>query len=371
MRVTHLHPAFPGRYRHQSLLWLPVILAVLLTAACSDTANTTSDVKKKPRPAHLVAINNSKTMTLSTPSTRSGTLLALRQVRVFNQEEGKITSLAYYPGDTFKKGDVLVSMDGSLLRAQLDKAIATRKQAEQDLRRTNSLVKKRLAAEDERARFETTLTVAQAEEQLLRTRLAYTTIRAPFAGTIAERLLEPGDIAPRHTHLLTVIDPRSMITRVHMSELLLSLLKTGDPASITIDALGKQAFNGTISRIYPTVDPQTRLGTIEVSFDKVPPLALAGSLCRVTVTPPARPYLMIPFTALRRDEQGEYVFTINGQQQATKKYVTTGIRHQNLIAINSGLEEGAAVIIKGFLGLKEGKKVSTSVGSKQASRLPS
>jgi len=371
MNIANLHTASRSRYRLRTLCWLPVLLAVLLTAACSDTATTTSEVKKKPRPAHLVAINKSKTMTLSTPSTRSGTLLALRQVRIFNQEEGKITSLPYHPGDTFKKGDVLVSMDGSLLRAQLDKAIATRKQAEQDLRRTNSLVKKRLAAEDELARIETTLRVAKAEEQLLRTRMTYTTIKAPFVGTITERLLEPGDIAPRYTHLLTVIDPRSMITRVNVSELLLALLEVGDPASITTDALDKQVFKGTISRIYPSVNPKTRLGTIEVTFDKLPKQAIAGSLCRVTVTPPAHPYLMIPFTALRRDEQGEYVFIINDKQQATKKYVTTGIRHENLIAISSGLEEETAVITKGFLGLKEGKKVTTKLGSKQAPGLPS
>ncbi len=369
MKVMSLPTVFLARCR--LLFWLPVILTALLSAACNETNTTSSSEKKKARPAKLVAVDKSRIMNLSTSSTRSGTLLALRQVRIFNQEEGKITSLPKYPGDTFKKDDILVSMDGSLLRAQLDKAIATRKQAEQDLRRTNSLVKKRLAAEDELARIETSLRVAKAEEQLLRTRLAYTTIRAPFAGTISERLLEPGDIAPRHTHLLTIIDPGSMITRVHVSELLLALLKAGDPANITIDALGKQMFKGKITRIYPTVNPKTRLGTIEVSFDKLPPQASAGSLCRVTLMPPARPYLMIPFTALRRDEQGEYVYVIDKKQKATKKYVTTGMRHQNLIAVSSGLKEGTAVITKGFLGIKEGKKVEIELKGKQEAPLPS
>ncbi len=353
------------------LLFVPVLLAALFMTACTDTSDSNAKTKKRKPSAHLVAIDKSKSMNLSTPSTRAGTLLALRQVRVFNQEEGKITALPFHPGDKFTKGKLLVSLDGSLLRAQQDKALATRKQAEQDLRRTTSLVKKRLAAEDERARFETELRVAKAEEQLLRTRLAYTTIKAPFDGTVTERLLEPGDIAPRHTHILTIIDPESMITRVHVSELLLARLKTGDPADITIDALGKQVFRGKISRIYPAINPKTRLGTIEVTFDKIPAQAQAGSLCRVRLMPPAQSYLMIPFTALRRDEQGEFVFTINDKQQASKQYVSTGLRHQNLIAVNSGLEADTVIITKGFLGLKEGKKVRSNLKPKQASQTPS
>jgi len=348
---------------YPATLSLFMVMAVLVLGACNESGKTIEQ-KKRSKSAHLVTTYTSQIRPLDTPSTRTGTLQALRKVRIFNQEEGKIISLPYFPGDNFKKDKVLVSIDGSLLRAQLDKARATRKQAEQDLRRTTSLVKKRLAAEDERARIETALTVAQSEEQLLKTRLEYTTIHAPFSGIVSERLIEVGDIAPRHSHLLTIIDHTSLIIRVNVSELLLPLFKIGDPASITIDALGREPFDGTITRIYPTIDSVTRLGTLEVSFKKIPAQARAGFLSRVTLTPPKQSYLLIPFSALRRDQQGEYVFVINNKQQAIKKYITTGIRYQNFTAINTGLAENEAIIIKGFLGLKEGKKVTTTLGKK-------
>lgn len=348
-----------GNYSLTKYLWL--VIAALTLWACNTSDNTPTTNKKKARPAHLVSTYTSQIRPLSTNSTRTGTLQALRQVRIFNQEEGKINSLPYFPGDTFRKGNVLVAIDASLLRAELSKAAATRKQAELDLRRTTSLVTKRLAAEDERARIETSLTVAQAEEQLLKTRLEYTTIHAPFSGLVSERLIEVGDIAPRYTHILTIIDRSSLIIRVNVSELLLPLFKISDPASITIDALGKQVFQGHISRIYPTIDSVTRLGTIEISFKKLPPQARAGFLSRVTLTPPKKSYMLIPFSALRRDQQGEFVYTIDKDSKALKKYVITGIRYQNFIAINEGLVENEAVIIKGFLGLKPGKKVTTTL----------
>ena len=54
--------------------------------------------------------------------------------------------------------------------------------------------------------------VAQADERLLRTRLGYMTIGAPFGGKISQRFVEPGDVAPKHTHLLTLIDPSLLVT---------------------------------------------------------------------------------------------------------------------------------------------------------------
>jgi len=339
---------------------LPAIGILSLTfalSACTDSSEQQKKKKRKQR-SHLVATTNSTIETLSTSSTRTGTLEVLRHVKIFNQEEGKITLARFYPGDTFKQGDVLITIDGSLLRAQLDKATATRKQAEQDLKRIHTLVKKRLAAEDEKARTATAVRVTIAEEDLLRTRLLYTVIKAPFSGIVSERLIEPGDIAPRHTHLMSIIDRQSIVSRVKISELLIPLLRQGDPATIKIDALGNNEYQGIIKRIYPTIDPDTRLGIVEVAFEKIPDAARVGTLCRITLSTSAKPYLVIPFTALRRDDQGEYVYVINNQK-ATRKYIRTGIRHGNLVSITDGLEANIPVITKGFLGLRDGKKVTT------------
>jgi len=340
------------------------ILVLFLTmAGCSDSGDAPKK-KKHGKRAHLVATSPSEIKTLSTATTRTGTLEIVRRVKIFNQEEGKITSIRLYPGDVFRQGDVLVNIDGSLLKAQLDKAVATRKQAEQDLKRIHTLVKKRLAADDEKARIATAVRVAVAEEALLRTRLRYTTIKAPFDGTVSERLIEPGDIAPRHSHLMSIIDRQSIVTRVPVSELLIPLLAIGDPALISIDALGKTRYKGKIKRIYPTINPSTRLGTVEVAFDKIPKAVRAGSLSRVTLTPSSSRYLVIPFTALRRDNKGEYVYT-NNNNKAVKKYVRTSIRHGNLISITDGLDENTPVITKGFLGLSEGKTITTGKPEKR------
>lgn len=97
------------------------------------------------------------------------------------------------------------------------------------------------------------------------------TIRAPLASRVAARRVEPGDVAPKHTHLLTVVDPSVLVTDVQVSELVLPHLKQGDRAGVRIDALGQKVYPGEVLRIYPTIDPATRRGQIEVALKPVPP----------------------------------------------------------------------------------------------------
>ena len=334
------------------------MLGLLLLGACSkDGTPDARQDKKSPKRVHLVETAKAEIKKLSGTTTRTGTLQVLREVRIFNQEEGRINQILHFPGDTFAENDVLIRLDDKLLRAQLDKAEATRQQAEQDLKRLESLVKKHLAADEELARAKTAATVARAEETLLKTRLEYTVIRAPFNGVVSERLLEPGDIAPRHTHIMTILDPTSLITHVEVSELLISNLKTGDTVGIQIDALPRQVFSGTIRRIYPTVNPTTRQGTLEISLDRIPKAAKAGQFCRVILSPPKDDHLVIPFTALRRDEQGEFVYIVDPENKARLRYVRTGIRDGYQISVLEGLETGTRVVTKGFLGLNDGKEV--------------
>ena len=77
--------------------------------------------------------------------------------------------------------------------------------------------------------------------------------------------------------------------------------------------------------------------------------------------------LLFPFKALRRDDNGEYVFIVTGDDQVKKVKITTGLRINEQIEVIEGLEPGQQVVTKGFLGLKEGTKVKVVSGSEAAS----
>ena len=340
------------------LLLASLVLCFSLTG-CEAKAPSEKP-KKSKRPAHLVELATVTTQDVQHSSQRTGTLRERMRVRIFNQEEGTLTALPFYEGDTVNKGDVLLRIDDRLLRAQHDKASATLLQAKQDVKRLKALRNKRLVAEDELNRAHTALDVADAELRLLTTRLNLTSLHSPMGGIVSKRLAEPGDVAPRHTHLLTLIDTATLITEVAISDLLIPSLAVGDVVDIRIDALPNQVFKGTILRIHPTIDASTRNGIVEIILDPAPTGARPGQFCRVTLLSKALPRRLVPFSSLRQDNQGSYVFTVNNKMKTVLTRVTTGLRFSDSIEILGGLNDGQQVVVKGFLGLKPGKTVRTA-----------
>ena len=340
-------------------LFLGLVLTVLV-AACGPQPDRASGRggQDKPAPAHPVEIAEVRMDRTGSTHERTGSLRTRRIVRIYSQEEGRITRLPVFEGDRVEQGQLLLSLDDELLKAELAKARATVRQARQDLQRISDLAKRQMASQDELARTQTALDVAVAEQQLLEVRLTYTQIHAPFGGVISARFWEPGDVVPRHSHILTLSDLSSLLIELRVSELLLPHLKVGDPAEVRIDALGNQAFTGRILRIHPDVDKQTRLGVLEVVLEPVPDGARAGQFARVTLTSAAVERILIPFTALLRDRGGEYVYLIDPEGKARRQAVRSGIRIADRVEIREGLEPGQRVITKGFLGLQEGKAVN-------------
>ena len=331
---------------------LVMLTASVLLSACGDEGKAKS--KRGPK-EQLVELTPVQRAPLQYTADRAGTLRALRQVKLFNQEEGRVARVRVRQGDSVTEGQVLAKLDARLLQAQLDKARANRRQAEFELERLQALAPKKLVSENTLLQAQTKLDIARADESVLRTRVDYMTIRAPFAGNIAERLVEPGDVAPKHTHLLTVVDSTQLVTDVQVSELLISRLKRGDRADVIIDALGGAVHPGKILRIYPTIDPATRLGRIEVLLKPVPQGARDGHFCRVTLYSSGSRPLVVPSVAVRRDEIGEFVFVPDDQGRARRVTVVSGLRFAERVEIRSGLKEKQLVVSKGFLGLTSGQ----------------
>jgi membrane fusion protein (multidrug efflux system) len=337
--------------------WFFLCLLVLTVTGLYGCGQPEEPAGGKRATEHLVETAPVVSDNLSVVRTRTGTLRARREVRIHAQEEGRITSLPFYEGDTVKAGDVLVQLDDTLLRVQTERAAVTRKQAAEDVKRLKELRGSKLVSENEYTRAVTALEVAEADERLLQTRLGYTTIRAPFDGVVTDRLSDPGNILERHQHVLTIADPSSLVTELPVSELILPGLDIGDVAQVRIDALGDRVFEGRIVRIYPNLDPLTRRGTIEVEIDPVPAGAAPGQLCRVELNTHAARRQVIPYAALRRDASSEYVFVLDADSRAQRVDVESGLRLADKVEIRHGLQDGQQVVIRGFLGLTPGKAV--------------
>jgi RND family efflux transporter MFP subunit len=334
------------------------VLAVLLALLCGCGAESNS----KPAPAaprvHLVELAAAEPGSLSYTADRAGSLRALREVRIVNQEEGRLTEVRVREGDRVRAGEVLVRYDDRILRAELDKASATLGQAALDHQRARQLKEKGFVSEDAVSRAGTALEIARAQVRLLQTRVQHMTIAAPFDGVVARRLVEPGNVTPQHAQLLVVIDPSQLVTDVNVSELVMPYLDVGDRAEVRIDALGEKLHPGKIVRIHPAIDPATRTGRVEVVLNPVPKGARAGQFCRVVLSTGASEQLVVPLAALQRDLKGEFVYVYEEAGGTVRRAgVATGLRLADRVEIRDGLARGARVVVKGFLGLAPEQRV--------------
>lgn len=341
--------------RFIGLVFLAV--AAIWVAGCSDDEPAASRPAKE-RSAHLVEVYTPQLRTVSTAHQRTGSVRARREVRIHTREEGRIESLPWFEGDKVAEGELLAKIDDSLLNAELAKSTARTKQARLDLQRVDDLIKRNAASEDELAQARTALDVALAEQRILETRIDHTSLTAPFPGVVSRRLVETGDMAAKNDHLLTVIDPLSLVIEVPVSELTLPQLRIGDPVDVAIDALNGESLNGEIQRIHPALDPLTRQGIIEIALTPLPEGARKGQFARVTLSTAARNRLLVPFSALQRDREGEYLFRVTKEDTVEIARVRSGTRTSDRIEILEGINPGERIVSRGFLGLRAGTKIT-------------
>ncbi len=342
---------------HNKLRAFSLLTIILFISSCSDDPSAR---KKRSAPAHLVETATASYKQVSIEKTLPGTLEAVHEVQIYSQHQGLLTSLNFYEGDRVKQGDIIATLDDALIQAELNKALAVFKQSKLNVKRLEKLARRKLASDDEIAKSQTALDIAQADLKLNKIKLSHTKITAPFNGVISQRLTEPGNVIPLHTHILSLIDSKHLKARLYVSELLLPLIQQHDQVTIKIDALGDQFFKGQVIRHHPTIDADTRRGIIEVSLNPVPSGAVPGQLIRVTLKTSSKTRLMIPFDAVRHDNTGAYVYLIENNK-AKRVYIRTGVQNQREIEILEGIEENSAVIINGFLGLKNNKPVTVKV----------
>jgi membrane fusion protein (multidrug efflux system) len=155
-----------------------------------------------------------------------------------------------------------------------------------------------------------------------------------------------------------MIDPESLQVKIHLAEHWIPLIQNGDSVDIQIDALSDSVHTGQIKRIYPTIDASTRKGTVEIEFKPAPFGAQAGQLARVYLKTRPANKLVVPAHTIHHDSKGAYVYLVNEESEANKIYVQKGVQYGETIEITNGLHANDAIVIKGFNGLRHGKKVT-------------
>jgi len=161
--------------------------------------------------------------------------------------------------------------------------------------------------------------------------------------------------------MFTVADLDLLVVRPGISELNLTGLQEGQSVEVRLDVYPDRVFSGSIRRIFPSVDAQSGLFTVEVEIfqEEDKPVIRPGYLARVRFAAEnRREVLTIPSEAIVEREGETFVFRLNNDQdQVALTPVTIGIQREGYSEIRDGLEPGAAVAAANLDALDDGTTV--------------
>jgi len=191
------------------------------------------------------------------------------------------------------------------------------------------------------------LAAAQAKVQSAQAEVNSLTITAPFAGEVTKVGYQPGDSVSQSTPAIVLVDRSNLYVDLQIDESHVVELNQGDTATITLEAIPNLSLTGKVSYINP-VGASTQgvvYYEVQVVLDKADPSILIGATADVTIQAgQAQNVLTVPVTAVGNDSQGEYVYVIDANNNATQVSVVSGqILANNTVIVTGNLKAGDTV----------------------------
>ncbi len=309
---------------HQVLSFLKIMAVMtslaLIVSGCNKDEKSAKKAGSQPQAVRIRTANLQK-ITVQRQVDLAGTLISLDQARVSSEVAGVVTQVLVELGHEVKVGQPLVRLeprelelalrraeslvqqteaqlgiDGVHIRqappdeqiASVRQAMANRDDARAQLARAKRLRNQNLLSQADLDTAETRVKVAEASYQtaletvqslkaslqerraaldLAEKKLNDAVIRAPVAGMISERLVQPGEFIRENTPVVGVVQMNPLKLKTAVQEKYNSLIRPGLVVQFRVESFPDQMFEGRVAYVSPAIDQSTRTFTVEVLVD--------------------------------------------------------------------------------------------------------
>ena len=299
--------------------------------------------------------------------TAVGSLVAVQGVTVSTEVPGTVASIHFESGETVDKGMLLVRLDTSVERAQLDSAVATARLAKAELDRRNNLPPAGAVSQAEVDASAAEAKRAAAEVANVKAVIAKKTIRAPFSGRLGIRHINLGEVLQPGTPIVSLQSYDPIYAEFSLPQQALSQVSEGNAVALHTDAFPSMTWEGKVDVIDSEVNPNTRNFKARAIIDNPGGELRPGMFVDVQVRQPVRrPVLAIPASSVLFAPYGDSVYVLTEPQENTEpqeflveqRFVRLGERRGDLVAVTSGLETDDTVVSTGAFKLQNGMAVT-------------
>jgi RND family efflux transporter MFP subunit len=277
-------------------------------------------------------------------------------VEAASRVAARVTEVKVHAGDRVGRGQILVTLDSSDLRAQVAQAQGQLTAAQADLARTradekrfSALFARGSVTAREHDAAEAAYTgaagrVAQARAGLgaAQAGLEYATVRSPVAGVVVERLTEPGDLAMPGKTLVRLYDETALRVQLEVPEDLARYIALGTFLDVSVVANGA-TYHTPVNEIVPASDPSSRIVLIRASLPSGQGLQ-PGMFARASFTAGAETVLTVPRDAIQEVGQLETARIVSDGKVETRM-VSLGRSLDRRVEVLSGLRAGDRVVL--------------------------
>ena len=316
----------------------------------------------------------------------TGTLESRVPVTLSPKISGLLTQVLADQGDRITKGQLLATLDDGDLRQQVemakadlaatkagvDRAAAEIARAEADARqarltygRISRLVESRVASTDELDKATQQRDVAEAElnraqlvkveleRQVIKSqeslrytqaRLTDTKIASPFEGLVIHRGREPGDIAVPGSEILQIISTDQMWVSAWVDETAIGSIAVNQPARVVFRSEPGKSYNGTVTRMAPMADRETREFLVDVTVKDLPKSWAVGQRAEVYIQTAQKDQALLAPPAAIVWQNGKPGLFVSKDGHANWRSVTLGLRGTQSVEVTQGLAADETII---------------------------
>ncbi len=202
-----------------------------------------------------------------------------------------------------------------------------------------------------------TLAQARASALAAQARLEYMSLKAPVAGVIVNRSVEPGQVVQAGKVLLLLAPGGASELVAQIDERNLGLLQAGQPALASADAYAEQRFEARVSEISPGVDAQRGSVEVKLAVPKPPAYLRQDMTVSVEIEVARRPQaLSLPMEAVLQPESTQpWVWVLDADDRLQRRELRLGLRAGGLVEVLQGLKAGERVLLAPEQGWKPGQ----------------
>ncbi len=357
--------------------------ALLISSALFWQACGSKDTSKQQAPQGEIAVPVSTVQVekqlVSGTKSYPASVVPLQETEIRAEVSGYITRINVTDGAFVTKGQALYEIDRIRYQAAVDQAKANLEIAkanlqrvEKDLARYQTLAEKDAIAKqtldyattdvnNQRAQVQ----AAQAALTTAETNLQRSVIRAPFSGMVGISQVRNGALVSPGTTLLNTIssvDPVAVEFQISEREIsefaAYQAGKSSNDINIVLPDGSSYANAGKITTIDRAVDPTTGTLKVRATFNNTQHALRAGMNLTIQVkSSSSTEQLVIPFKAVQ-DQLGVYnVYVVNDSSRVEQKQVELGLKVDDKVVVQSGVEEGQKIVVDGIMNMRSGVKV--------------